>query len=147
MKQFKNLKQLGARFTEEVTCRDYLEQIFWDGKPECPYCQYNEKIWRIEGGKRYKCAQCKKKFSIMVGTIFENSNIPLTTWFQAIYIITSHKKGISSIQLGKDLGVSQKAAWFMLHRIREMMKDKSPDRLKGTIEMDETYIGGRAKNK
>jgi transposase-like protein len=136
-----------AKFADETTCREYLEQRFWNGKPECPYCQYKEKIYCIEGGKRYKCKQCKKKFSITVGTIFENSNVPMSTWFCAIYLITSHKKGISSAQLARDLGVTQKTAWFMLHRLREMIKDKAPDRLKNTVEMDETFIGGKEKNK
>jgi len=137
-----------AKFTDESVCREYMEKIYFPlGKPVCPFCQYSEKIWRIEGGKRYKCKQCLKKFSITVGTIYENSNIPLSTWFGAMYLITSHKKGISSIQLGKDLGVTQKTAWFMLHRIREMLKDKSPDRLKNTIEVDESFIGGKEKNK
>jgi len=146
--KFKNLKELMAKFTDETVCREYMEKIFFPlGKPVCPFCQYSEKIWRIEGGKRYKCKQCLKKFSIMVGTIYENSNIPLSTWFGALYLVTSHKKGISSIQLGKDLGVTQKTAWFMLHRIREMLKDKSPERLKNTVEIDETMIGGKEKNK
>jgi transposase-like protein len=146
--KFKNLKELMAKFTDETVCREYMEKIYFPkGKPVCPFCQYDEKIWRIEGGKRYKCKQCLKKFSITVGTIYENSNIPMSTWFGAMYLVTSHKKGISSIQLGKDLGVTQKTAWFMLHRIREMLKDKSPDRLKNTIEVDESFIGGKEKNK
>lgn len=146
--KFKNLKELMAKFTDETVCREYMEKIYFpDGKPVCPFCQYSEKIWRIEGGKRYKCKQCLKKFSITVGTIYENSNIPLSTWFGALYLVTSHKKGISSIQLGKDLGVTQKTAWFMLHRIREMLKDKSPDKISGTVEVDESFIGGKEKNK
>jgi len=145
--RFKNLKELMSKFTDETTCREYLEQRMWNGKPECPYCQYNEKIYRIEGGKRYKCKQCQRKFSITVGTIFENSNIPLSTWFGAIYLITSHKKGISSVQLAKDLGVTQKTAWFMLHRLREMIKDKAPEKLSGVVEMDETYMNLHGKKK
>jgi len=146
--KFKNLKELMAKFTDETVCREYMEKIYFpDGKPVCPYCQFKEKIYRIEGGKRYKCKQCQKKFSITVGTIYENSNIPMSTWFGAMYLITSHKKGISSIQLGKDLGVTQKTAWFMLHRIREMLREKSPKRMINIVEVDETYVGGKEINK
>ncbi len=146
---FNNLIQLTEKFSNENDCRKFLEQLRWkDGKPVCPYCNYHIS-YRIEGGKRYKCANkdCHKKYSVTVGTIFENSKISLRKWFIAIYLVTSHKKGISSHQLGRDLGVTQKSAWFVLHRIREMLKDKAPEMLKGTVEVDETYVGGKTKNK
>ena len=138
-----NLKDLMAKFNDEAQCRAFLMQQRWNGNPVCPYCQ-SEKWYSIEDGKRFKCGNstCYKKYSVTVGTVFHASNIPLTTWFPAMYLILSHKKGISSIQLSKDLGVTQKTAWFMLHRIRECLKDKNSSLLGGTIEVDETY-GGR----
>lgn len=138
---FKNLKELFAAFKDEDVCRQYLIQQRWNGEPECPYCGH-KKVYNIENGKRFKCAnsECYKKFSVTVGTVFHASNIPLTTWFPAMYILASHKKGISSIQLAKDLGVTQKTAWFMMHRIREALKEDYPELLSGTVEADETYM-------
>ena len=137
-----NLKDLMNKFSDEQKCRDFLVQQRWNGNPVCPYCS-SEKWYSIENGKRFKCgnADCYKKYSVTVGSIFHASNIPLTKWFPAVYIILAHKKGISSIQLGKDLGVSQKTAWFMLHRIREGLKEKGSSLLGGTVEVDETYSG------
>jgi transposase-like protein len=144
--QFKNVIQLLDYFKEESTCRELLELQRWNGKPFCPHCGH-EKVYRTNRG--FKCAEpkCYKKFSVTVGTIFENSKIPLRTWFASIYLHTAHKKGISSHQLGRDLGISQKTAWFVLQRVRAMLKDKAPTMLEGTIECDETYVGGKEKNK
>src|ERR1700743_3390166 len=110
----KNYMDLEKNFNTEEKCRAFLIQQRWDGVPECPYCGFNDKAYVIEGGKRFKCANkaCHKKYSVTVGTIFEASNISLTVWFRAMYLITAHKRGISSIQLGKDLGITQKSAWF-----------------------------------
>jgi len=146
---FSNLQQLIINFQDENKCREYLAFRRWKGKPKCVYCGH-DKVYVIENGKRYKCAnkECYSKFSVTVGTIFEDSNIPLSTWFAAIYICTSHKKGISSYQLGKDLGVTQKTAWFLEHRIREMLKDKNRTLLGlNVVEVDETLVGGKEKNK
>lgn len=144
----KNLKDLMAKFSDEAACREFLVQQRWNGVPECPYCQCR-KSYKIEKGKRFKCANpaCYKKYSVTVGTVFEASNIPLTDWFAAMYIITAHKKGISSIQLGKDIGVTQKSAWFMLHRIRESLKENHPLLLTKEVQADEVYIGGQQKFK
>lgn len=142
-----NLKDVINKFKNEADCRAYLVQQRWNGSPVCPYCGC-EKWYSIEDGKRFKCGNsaCYKKYSVTVGTVFHASNIPLSTWFAAMYIITAHKKGISSIQLSKDLGVAQKTAWFMLHRIRESLKDKDSNLLKGTVEADETYMGRKYKS-
>jgi transposase-like protein len=144
----KNLKDLMTRFQDEAACRDFLVQQRWNGEPVCPYCGHR-KSYKIEAGKRFKCANqaCYKKYSVTVGTVFEASNISLTTWFAAMYIITAHKKGISSVQLSKDLGVTQKTAWFILHRIRESLKENSPLFLEKEVQVDEVYIGGLEKNK
>ncbi len=144
----KNLKDLMTKFQDEAACREFLVQQRWNGVPECPYCGCR-KSYKIEAGKRFKCANsgCYKKYSVTVGTIFEASNIPLTTWFAAMYLITAHKKGISSVQLAKDLGVTQKTGWFMLHRIRESLKENAPLLLQKEVQADEIYIGGQEANK
>lgn len=143
---FKNLKQLFDTFKDDATCREYLEQQRWNGNVECPFCACT-KVYRTNRG--FKCADkfCAKKFSVTVGTIFENSKIDLRTWFAAIYLCTSSKKGVSSLQLSRQLGITQKSAWFVLHRIREMLKDKAPHMLKNVVEVDETFVGGKNKNR
>src|SRR5450432_109576 len=148
MAQFKNLKDLLTKFQDEQACRDFLVQHRWNGVPVCPYCGSN-KSYKIENGKRFKCAnkECHKKYSVTVGTVAEDSNIALSTWFGAIYLVSSHKKGISSIQLGKDLGIAQKTAWFMLHRIRESMKGGNSPLTAKEVEADETFVGGKNLNR
>ncbi len=145
-KTFNSIISLIERFPTELICRKHLEQLRWNGAPYCPYCA-NERIYAFSDQKRYKCADCKNIFNIKVGTIFEDTKLPLQKWFVAIYIATSHKKGISSIQLAKDINVTQKTAWFILHRIREILKNKDTRLLEGIVEADETYIGGKNKNK
>ncbi|MGA3013102.1 MAG: IS1595 family transposase [Bacteroidales bacterium] len=146
--QFTNLYDLREYFSNETICRTYLEEFRWNGKPICPFCN-SEKPYKLADGKTYKCSNkdCRKKFTASVGTIFENTKIPLSKWFTAMYLVTSHKKGISSLQLHRDLGVTQKTAWFINHRIREMLKDKAPELLANMVEVDETYVGGKEKNK
>ncbi len=143
----KDLKDIFKKFNTEKKCIEFLVQQRWNGVPTCPHCG-SQKSYVIDNGKRYKCGnnQCYKKYSVTVGTVMHSSNIPLTTWMPAIYIISAHKKGISSVQLAKDLGVTQKTAWFMLHRIRESLKDKNSRLLKGTIEIDETYLGKKFRS-
>ena len=147
LQKFTNLIELLTYFKNEQVCRNYLEKMRWNNQITCPYCKH-EKVFKYSNGKTYCCAGCNKQFSVRVGTIFENSKISLKKWITAIYLITSHKKGISSIQLHKDIGVTQKPAWFMLHRIRFAFRlNKSTDKLSGICEADETYIGGQEKNK
>jgi transposase-like protein len=146
--QFTNLHDLRQYFKNEIICREYLEKIRWNGNPVCPFCQ-SDNPYKLSDQKTYKCSNkdCKKKFTATVGTIFENTKIPLSKWFVAMYLLTSHKKGISSLQLHRDIGVTQKTAWFINHRIREMLKDKAPELLGNMVEADETYVGGKGKNK
>jgi len=146
---FTNLYNLREYFSNETVCREYLEKFRWNGNPVCPFCSFSQKPYKLGDGKTYKCSNkdCGKKFTVTVGTIFENTKIPLSKWFVAMYLITSHKKGISSLQLHRDLGVTQKTAWFINHRIREMLKDKAPELLKGMVEVDEVYLGGKEINK
>ncbi len=145
---FKSLPQLLDFFKKEETCIKYYEKMRWNGNPICPHC-HSEKPYVTNRG--YKCSNsaCYKKFSVKVGTIFENSKIPFRIWFAAIYLCTSHKKGISSVQLSIDLNVTQKTAWFILHRVREMLKNNAPEMLdeNKTVEVDETYVGGLEANR
>jgi transposase-like protein len=147
---FNNLIQATQYFSNKDVCIDYLTKLRWaDGVVTCAHCNH-DKCYTLKGAtKRYKCASCRKQFSATKGTIFENSAIPLQKWFVAIYILTSHKKGISSLQLSKDLGITQKSAWFMLQRIRFALQTKSfnAPMLANNVEIDETYIGGKNKNR
>jgi len=148
LQKFKTLIDLLSYFNDEQICRDYLELLRWANGPTCPYkdCQHN-KVFKFSNGKTFKCDKCKRQFSIKVGTIFEDSKIPLKKWYAAIYLITSHKKGISSIQLSKDIGVTQKTAWYMNHRVRHSLGLDNDEKLTGVIEADETFIGGKEINK
>ena len=144
--KLRNLLDVAKRFPTEESCREYLEHIRWNGNPVCPRCSYSEKIYRLNGGKLYKCGKCRQPFSIKIGTIFEDSALPLQKWFHAMFVVSAHKKGISSCQLARDIGVTQKTAWHMNHRIRHAMKVKSFNKpLNGIVECDESYFGGKAR--
>lgn len=149
MKTFKNIFEFQKEFSDEEKCRAYLEQQRWGDTPACPCCG-STNVKRFETNKRiFKCREkeCRKKFSVTVGTIYENTKIPLRTWFLATYILAVHSKGISSLQLASWLGVTQKTAWFLNHRIREMLTITAPELLDGIVEVDETYVGGSESNK
>lgn len=144
---FKSLADFHKRFPDEAACRDFLERYRWNGHITCPRCE-SDKVYTFSDGIRYKCGSCKRQFTVKVGTIFEDSPLPLYKWFLASYILTAHKKGISSVQLAKDVEVTQKTAWFMLGRLRYAMAHKSflaP--LSGVVEADETYVGGKPRKK
>lgn len=149
LQKFRTLVDLLTYFETEQICRDYLEIIRWEGILECPYddCKKDKHIAKFKDGKRYKCPACDRTYSVKVGTIFEDSKIPLRKWYAGIYLITSHKKGISSCQLARDLGVTQKTAWYMNHRVRHSLGWEAEAKLTGTIEADETFIGGKEANK
>lgn len=125
-------------------CRDYYAELRWGGNPVCAHCKA-PKPYLLKNGK-YRCKECKKDFSITKGTIFENSKIPLATWMGAVFILSGHKKGISSCQLARDLGITQKTGWFILHRIRHIMGEPDPPPLTNIVEADETYCGGKFAN-
>ncbi|GAB3918384.1 IS1595 family transposase [Mucilaginibacter boryungensis] len=144
--QFKSLKQVIHYFKDETTCKAYLAKQRWGDTPSCPHCG-NVGAYVTNRGFKCKAKECAKKFSVTSGTIFENTKIPLSDWFAAIYLATAHKKGISSLQLSRDLNITQKSAWFILHRVREMLTENAPEMLTGTVEVDETYVGGATKNK
>jgi len=144
--QFKSLIQVLDFFKEETTCVAYLANSRWGGEPSCPHCG-NVGAYVTNRGFKCKAKECHKKFTVTTGTIFENTKISLRTWFAAMYLCTAHKKGISSLQLSRDLNITQKTAWFVLHRIREMLLSNQGEHLTGTVEIDETYVGGATKNK
>lgn len=147
-----------AHFHDPDAAREHLEAIRWPDGPVCPHCGHTEKIYKIKSKSvrpgLYKCGEkgCRKTFSVTVGTLFERSHIPLYQWMQAAYLLCASKKGISSHQLHRILGITYKSAWFMTHRLREAMKDgpifKEPLGGAGmTVEADETYLGGKKRGK
>lgn len=148
---FNSLLELIEYFTDEAKCLNYLLAQRFDGAIVCPHCG-NSKVYCFSDGVRFKCGACRQQFTAKVGTIFEGSKIAMKKWFVAIYLVTSHKKGISSHQLAKDLKVTQKTAWFMLHRIRFALSQGSFEvnmggNEGGMVEVDEVFIGGVEKNK
>lgn len=143
------------KFQDANVARERLEAMRWPDGPICPHCDSKNayKLTAKEGSKKpvrpgvYKCAECREQFTVTIGTIFEDSKIPLNKWLLAIHLLSASKKGMSSHQLHRMLGVSYKSAWFMAHRIRYAMS-QSPyqaEKLQGMIEADETYIGGIQK--
>jgi transposase-like protein len=142
-------------FHDKDIAREYLEKMRWPNGPVCPHCD-NTGAWKITakpGSKKparpglYKCQACQEQFTVTVNTIFEDSHIPLNKWLLAIHLLCASKKGMSAHQLHRMLGVTYKSAWFMAHRIRYMMGQPSyKAKLRGVIECDETYVGGKRKN-
>jgi transposase-like protein len=144
---FDSLFDLMEAFPDEQTCIDHLRIIRWRDGEFCPHCGGN-RIYHFSDRKTFKCGDCRERFSIKVGTVFHDTKLPLRKWFMAIWMITNHPKGIASTTLAKDLKVTQKTAWHVLHRIRHAARTKSFNApLQGTVEGDTTFIGGKEKNK
>lgn len=144
--EFKSILDLIQVFPTEASCITHLEAIRWNGKVVSPF-DAESKVY-VCSGNRYKCKNTGKYFNVKVGTIFEDTKIPLIKWFTALYVFSSHKKGISSHQLAKDISVTQKTAWFVLHRLRYTFDHPNyKATLENTVEIDETYMGGDDKNK
>jgi transposase-like protein len=147
IQQFDSLLQVMEAFPDEQTCINHLRAIRWKGGAYCPHCG-STKVYHFSDDRTHKCGECRQRFSIKVGTIFEDTKLPLRKWFIAIWLITSHKKGIASTQLAKDLKITQKSAWFVLHRLRYAARTQSfAAPLEGDVEVDETYVGGSNRNR
>src|SRR5437660_619033 len=144
-----SILEIAERFPDSLSAAEYLESIRWPDGPVCPHCGESErKPYRLKSNTRrlWKCAACRKQYTVTIGTIFESSHIPLHKWLLAFYLLCSSKKGMSAHQLHRMLGLSYKSAWFMCHRVRYAMQ-QAPfrERLKGTVEADETYVGGKPR--
>lgn len=142
---FNSILELLKAFPDEQTCIDHLEQLRWNGNVVSPF-DPTSKVYNCKGNK-YKCKNTGKYFNVKTNTIFDNTKMELQKWFLAIWLVTSHKKGISSLQLGRDLNITQKSAWFMLSRIRRCFGLNDDDQLDNEVEADETFVGGKNKNR
>ena len=141
-------------FQDADEAREYLESVRWPNGPVCPHCGKTEALTALKGKAHrpgvYKCKNCRRQFTVTVGTVFQRSHIPLNKWLLATYLLCGSKKGVSSKQLERMLGVTYKTAWFMSHRLREATREGKATEMGGAnkvVESDETYIGGKAKNR
>ncbi len=139
------LQQAIQHFSDEQVCIDAVAAMRWPEGVECPHCDAKEPYY-LKTQKRWKCRKCRKQFSVKVGTIFEDSPVTLCKWLPALWLIVSAKNGVSSWELHRALGVTQKTAWFMLHRLRLAMRRNTIRKLDGgPIDVDETYVGGQKR--
>ena len=143
-KKFNSVISLTSYFTSDEKCKQAIIESRWsDGDVVCPYCGGHHCAVRKDG--KFRCKHCGKNFSCLVGTIFENTKLPLIKWFLAMYFISSHKKGISSYQLATNIEVTQTTAWYMLQKVRLLYPQSDAEAFDGTVEFDEVYIGGKEK--
>lgn len=144
--EFNSLPELLEHFKDQETCLRYWEEVRWNGNIKCPHCGH-DKVYRTNRG--FKCCsdKCEKKFSVLVGSIFENTKLPLRIWFGAIFLFITGKKGISAMQLSRQFNIGLKAAWFLNHRVRSAFSQEGQEKLEGITAVDETFVGGRNKNR
>ncbi len=155
-----SLATVAGKFSDESGAWQYVEELRWHGHPVCPRCASDDVLYLAPRGEMrstrtgkvshrrvWKCRSCKRQFSCLVGTIFEGTKIPLRKWLMAVYLFCSAKNGTSALELQRDLGITYKSAWFMVHRIREAMRNGNGDKLFGIIVADETWVGGKPKNR
>jgi transposase-like protein len=141
-------------FHDAERAREWLEKELWPTGPICPKCGVVDQATLMQGESHrpglYQCNACREPFTVTVGTLYERSKIPLNKWLAATHLLMASKKGMSALQIGRLLGVSKKSAWFLCHRIRESLRETSPDMLGGDgkiVEFDETFVGGKERNK
>jgi transposase-like protein len=144
----RTLQQAIRYFSDEQTCIDVVAKLRWPNGPVCPACEHKEHYY-LATQKRWKCKDCHRQFSVKLGTIFEDSALPLDKWLCALWMLVNCKNGVSSYEVHRALGITQKSAWFVLHRLRLALQKNSLMKLGGSgkeVEVDETFIGGKARN-
>ena len=144
----KTLQQAIRYFSDEQVCIDTVAKLRWPKGPVCPACEKTDHYY-LKVQKRWKCKDCGRQFSVKLGTIFEDSPIPLDKWLAALWMLVNCKNGVSSYEVARDLGITQKSAWFVLHRLRFALQSGSMSKVGGPgseVEVDETFIGGKARN-
>ena len=139
-----NLVNLIERYHSEQSCRARLEELRWPDGVECPRCD-SKNVARMDQRHQYQCRSCRYQFSVTAGTIFHDSHLPLWKWFLAVYLIVESKKGISANQLKRMIDVTYKTAWYLSHRIRAALNEVDAQLLKGIVEADETFVGGKVE--
>src|SRR5690242_19215904 len=147
MNQPKTLQQAIQHFSDEQTCIDAVAALRWPDGVVCPACEHKEHYY-LSTQKRWKCKDCGRQFSVKLGTIFEDSAIPLNKWLVALWMLVNCRNGVSSYEVGRAVGITQKSAWFVLHRLRLALQGNGIVKLGGegkTVEVDETFIGGKAR--
>lgn len=143
----KTLLEAIRYFYDFDNCRTFMVGLRWPDGVRCPHCDSDRVTW-LPSVRRWQCREkhAKRQFTLKTGTLFEDSPLPLSKWLPALWLIVNCKNGVSSYEIARDLGVTQKTAWFMGHRIRTMLHTGSFDKLSGEVEVDETFIGGKARN-
>ncbi len=144
----KTLQEAVQYFADEQVCIDTVAALRWKNGPECPACG-NKEHYYLKAQKRWKCKECYKQFTVKLGTIFEESPIPLCKWLVALWMLVNCRNRVSSYEVARDLGITQKSAWFVLHRLRLALFSGTITKLGGSgtpVEVDETFIGGKARN-